>query len=297
MEIIVYKTLKLLVMKNILYAFCLIALALTACDPIEKRDSIGGAITASELDVSATPIVVNGKNGNMVILENKSPVLSSWDCGGSTSLKAYDTVMVVSTGTVSVTYTGLNPDGTKISKAFTIEIDTLSTLPDEYKYLFGDPSAGESSKKFVWDETQSAVWGNGGYLGSTAPGWWTNTKATMDTNDPDYGADGYMLFTLAGMKLKKSNASGTNSVTGTASLDLTTVIYDSNSAVWASCKLNTSNVTVLCGRQPNNNDEPIYDYDVLELNSTKLVLAWPEGGDAASAWSTAWFWMFRVADN
>jgi len=232
----------------------------------------------------------------MVILENHSPVLSSWDCGGATSLKAYDTVMVVKTGAVDVTFTGLNPDGTKIEKKFSIQIDALTTLPTEYKYLFGNPDAGVTSKKYVWDETAGAVWGNGGYLGSTSPGWWTNDKASMDTNDPDYGSDGYMLFSISGLTLKKSNASGTKTETGTASLDLSTVIKDGNGAVWASAKLNTKNVTVLKGVAPNGGNAPIYSYDILKLTDSKLVLAWPEGGDGAGAWSTAWFWMFRTAN-
>lgn len=276
----------------------MLAIALVACDPIENRDSIGGAIAADKLDVKATPIVVGGKNGNMVILENHSPVLSSWNCGGSTSLKAYDTVMVVKTGVVDVTFTGLNPDGTKIEKKFNIQIDALTTLPNEYKYLFGDPSKGVTSKKYVWDETAGAVWGNGGYLGNSSPGWWTNDKAAMASQDADYGSDGYMVFSLAGLTLKKSNASGTKTETGTAGLDLSAaaIIKDGNGAVWASAKLNTKNVTVLKGVAPNGGNAPIYSYDILKLNDSKLVLAWPEGGDGAGAWSTAWFWMFRTAN-
>jgi hypothetical protein len=273
----------------------MMAIALVACEPIEDCDSIGGAITADQLDVKATPIVVNGKNGNMVVLENHSPVLSAWNCGGSLSTKAYDTVMVVKTGAVDVTFTGLNPDGSKIEKKFNIQIDALTTLPAEYKYLFGDPTKGVTSKKYVWDETAGAVWGNGGYLGNTSPGWWTNNKASMDSNDPDYGSEGYMVFSLAGMTLKKSNAAGTKTETGTASLDLAAITKDGNGAVWASAKLITKNVTVLKGVAPNGGNAPVYSYDILKLNDSKLVLAWPEPG--SGAWGTAWFWMFRVANN
>lgn len=271
------------------------AIALVACEPIEDRDSIGGAITADQLNIKATPIVVNGKNGNMVVLENHSPVLSAWNCGGSLSNKAYDTVMVVKTGVVDVTFTGLNPDGSKIEKKFNIQIDALTTLPAEYKYLFGDPTKGVTSKKYVWDETAGAVWGNGGYLGNTSPGWWTNNKASMDSNDPDYGSEGYMVFSLAGLTMKKSNAAGTKTETGTAGLDLAAITKDGNGAVWASAKLITKNVTVLKGVAPNGGNAPVYSYDILKLNDSKLVLAWPEPG--SGAWGTAWFWMFRVANN
>jgi len=281
--------------KSIIYAFCILAIALVACEPIEERDSIGSAISADKLDVKATPIVVNGKNGNMVILENHSPVLSAWNCGGAVSSKSYDTVMVVKTGSIDVAFTRLNPDGTKITKNFTIQVDVLSTLPTEYKNLFGDPSQGITSKKYVWDETAGAVWGNGGYLGNTSPGWWTNDKAAMDKEDADYGSEGYMIFDLNGMTLKKSNAAGTKTETGTASLDLSSKKLDGNGAVWASAKLITKNVTVLKGVAPNGGNAPVYDYDILKLSDSKLVLAWPEPG--SGAWGTAWFWMFRKADN
>jgi hypothetical protein len=281
--------------KSIIYAFCILAITLVACEPIEERDSIGGAISADKLDVKATPIVVNGKNGNMVILENHSPVLSAWNCGGAVSSKSYDTVMVVKTGAIDVAFTGLNPDGTKITKNFTIQVDVLSTLPTEYKNLFGDPTQGITSKKYVWDETAGAVWGNGGYLGNTSPGWWTNDKAAMDKEDADYGSEGYMIFDLNGMTLKKSNTTGTKTETGTASLDLSSKKLDGNGAVWASAKLITKNVTVLKGVAPNGGNAPVYDYDILKLTDSKLVLAWPEPG--SGAWGTAWFWMFRKADN
>jgi len=275
--------------KTILFSLFALALAFYACEPIVNRDSIGSPITVADLKVTATPIVVNGKNGNMVILENHSPVVSAWNCGGATSSKAYDTVMVVAIGAVPVTFTGLNPDGTKITKTFSIQIDALTTLPQEFKDLFGEVSVG--SKTYVWDETAGAVWGNGGYLGNTSPGWWTLSKADMDGQDAVYGSNGYMVFTLAGMTLKKSNAAGTTTETGTAALDRTAKTLDGNGAVWASAKITTANVTVLKGVAPNGGNAPVYVYDVLKLNSTKLVLAWPEPG--AGAWGCAWFWMFR----
>ncbi len=279
----------------------MMAIAFTACEPIENRDSIGGALTADQLDVAATPIVVNGKNGNMVVIENHSAVNSSWLVGTATSLKAHDTLMIVSTGNIPVEFTGLNPDGTIITKSFSIKVDTLSTLPDEYKFLFGDPVAGVTSKKYVWDETANAVWGNGGYIGNSSPGWWTNNKASMDSNDPNYGSDAYMVFDLNGLKLTKTSEDGSKSEAGTAALDLSFVKKDGNGAVWASGKLNTSNVTVLAGRCPNAStagpaNSPVYSYQILKLNDSKLALAFPEGGDDAGAWSTAWFWMFRTAE-
>jgi len=118
----------------------------------------------------------------------------------------------------------------------------------------------------------------------------------MDGNDAVYGSNGYMVFSLAGLTLKKSNAAGTVTETGTVGLDLgaTGIKKDGNGAVWASAKMTTKNVSVLCGKQPNAANAPVNDYDVLKLTSTKLVLAFPEPGSGSGG--TAWFWMFRVAD-
>jgi len=47
--------------KSIIFSLLILATAFLACEPIVNRDDIGGAITATDLNVKATPIVVNGK--------------------------------------------------------------------------------------------------------------------------------------------------------------------------------------------------------------------------------------------
>src|SRR5690606_30419488 len=56
-------------------------LALVSCEAVEDRLDIGGFISAEQLDITATPVIVDGKATNKVILNNSSPVLSSWDFG------------------------------------------------------------------------------------------------------------------------------------------------------------------------------------------------------------------------
>ena len=273
--------------KSIIY-FMLIAAAFVACDPIEDRQTIGDAITADQLDVKATPVVVNGKNSNKVILENNSPVLSSWNYGIGTSQNAYLEVLLVIEGENKVTFTGLNPDGTTITKELTVNVEELSfPVAAEWGML-----CGSGSKDWVWDETANAVWGNGGYKGNTSPGWWTNDKASMDTNDTDYGSNGYMTFSVNGSSLTKTSGLSTLAQTGTFKFDMSKTTNDDAGAIWAKGKLNTKGVTVLCGKSPNESNAPVYDYDILKLDDDKLVLSYPEPG--AGSWGTAWFWMFRA---
>lgn len=276
-------------MKNtMIYSLILLVAVFFACEPLELRDEIGGAITADQLQVSATPVVVNGKQSNKIVLVNNSPVNSLWNYGLGTTLRAADTVLMVVTGNTVIKFTGLNPDGSLVSKELTVTVDELTfPVPAEWGQL-----CGTGAKDWIWDETAGAVWGNGGYKGNSSPGWWTNDKASMDTNDPDYGSEGFMTFSLDGSSLTKSTADGSKKMVGTFSFDMTKQTKDDAGAVWAKGKLTTKNVTVLCGKSPNEGNAPVYSYDILKLDNEKLVLSYPEPG--VGSWGTAWFWMFRA---
>lgn len=274
--------------KSIIYLSVLALAVFYACSPIEDRDSNDMPISADELDVSATPVVINGKNSNKVVVSNHSPVLSEWDYGVGKTTKSEDTVTLVVLGTTTIKFTGLNPDGSYVSKEIDVNVEELSfPVAPEWGYL-----CGSGEKTWVWDDTDGqAVWGNGGYLGCYAPCWWLVAKADMDGQDPDYGGDGKMIFSLSGASLTKSNASGSNQEVGSFSFNMSKTTDDGNGNLWGKGKLNTKNVTVLAGFQPNGGGAPVYEYDILQLDDEKMYLGWPEPG--AGAWGTAWFWMFK----
>src|SRR5690606_29382658 len=183
----------------IIYIALLLTTTYMACDPIENRLDIGGAISAEQLTISATPVVINGKNSNKVVLENKSPVLSSWDYGVGVTQKKTDTVLLVVTGENEIIFTGLNPDGTKITKTLSVQVDELTyEVPLEWGYL-----TGGSEKEWVWDDTQPGVWGNGGYMGDVAPAWWVLPIDQIDGQAPGEGEGAKMVFSLGGAKLTK----------------------------------------------------------------------------------------------
>ncbi len=263
--------------------------ALLACEPVEDRMEMGGAITAEQLDVLATPIVVNGKNSNRVALDNRSPVLSWWDFGVGTTQRKTDTVLLVVTGENEIIFNGLNPNGTKISKTLNVTVDELTfPVPLEWGML-----TGGSEKEWVWDETQPKVWGNGGYMGSSKPEWWTLEVHEIDGQAANEGAGAKMVFSLRGATLTKVKSNG-QTETGSFSFDMNKKITLDNGTVWATGKLTTRGVTVLCGKSPNEGGAPVYEYDILLLNDGKMALSYPEPG--VGPWGTAWFWMFRAAD-
>ncbi len=278
-----------------LIAYCLFILTVTfvACDPIEDRDELSGMISADELDISATPIVVNGVNSNKVILENHSPVLSWWNYGVGTTQKATDTVMMVLTGAQTITFTGRNGDGSTITKELTVDIDDLSfEVPEQWGYLCGD-----GSKTWVWDDTQPdnsnsgtagpTVWGNGGYLGCSAPCWWNVSLADVEGSAPGEGDGASMIFSTNGASLTKNLNTGSTEA-GTFSFDM-----GEYSDGWSIGTLYTSGVTVLAGFVINQNTDAT-EYEILTLDDDYMSLSVPT--DGAGSWGEATFWMFKAQD-
>lgn len=276
-------------MKNyIIYLFyTAISLIILACDPIEDRINIGSGITAEQLNISATPIVVNGKKSNKVVLVNNSPVLSSWNFGVGVTQKMSDTVLMVSTGENDIVFTGLNPDGTKITKTLQVNIEELTfEVPLEWGYL-----TDGSEKTWVWDTSKPAVWGNGGYKGNSAPAWWTLQESDIHGQAPNEGVGAKMIFHLRNAELHKVKSNGTVEK-GSYKFEMTKQVLLDDGTVWAKGKLTTKGVTVLCGKSPNEGNAPVYEYDILILNGTEMMLSYPEPG--VGAWGTAWFWAFKA---
>ncbi|MCU4163672.1 hypothetical protein [Carboxylicivirga caseinilyticus] len=276
--------------KSIIYSLLLIALGFIACDPIEDREDIGGAITAADLEVTATPLVINGINTNKIVLENHSPVLSHWNYGIGTSTKSIDTVLMVVEGTSTISFTGLNPNGIKITKEIDVDVqDLYFEVSPSWGYL-----CGSGEKEWVWDETHAdGVFGNGGYLGNTAPGWWKIYINDIEGQAEGEGSGASMVFSTNGASLTKNYNTGA-SAAGTFSFDMNATTADGNGAIWAQGMLYTKNVTVLCGKSINEGDIDVNDYDILTLNDTNMTLSYHAAG--TGAWGEAWFWNFRAAD-
>lgn len=261
---------------------------LISCEPIEDRLDMGGAISAEQLSVTAVPLVINGKNTNKVILNNSSPVLSSWDFGTGTTQKKTDTVLMVVAGENEIIFTGRNPDGSQITSTLKVNVeDMYFPVPPEWGYL-----TGGSVKEWAWDDTKPAVWGNGGYLASSAPAWWVVPIADIDGQSPKEGAGAKMVFSLRGAKFSKVKSDGTTEE-GTFSFNMDSKSVASNGTVWGKGKLTLKGTTILNGISPNEGNAKIYEYDILLLDNKQMVLSHPEPNVAE--WGTAWFWMFKTA--
>jgi hypothetical protein len=247
---------------------------------------VAGGITESQLNISAIPEIRDGVNSNYIQLNSDgNACLSSWNYGFGTLVATKGTVKVMAKGPNTIVYTGLNADGTMITKSITVQVDALYDVEPEWALFCGDSGL----KDWVWDNTVAGPWGNGGYKGNNAPGWWVVSINDINGQAPGEGAGASMTFSLIGAKIIKNYNDGTTAE-GSFTFDMSKITYDDGGAVWAKGKLNTKNVTVLCGKSPNEGNAPVYSYDILKLTPNNLVLSYPEPG--AGSWGTAWFWVF-----
>jgi len=272
--------------KSILLSILAVSVLLASCEPIEHRDVLQGGITESQLNISAIPEIRDGVNSNYIQLNSDgNACLSSWNYGFGTLVATKGTVKVMAKGPNTIVYTGLNADGTMITKSITVQVDALYDVEPEWALFCGDSGL----KDWVWDNTVAGPWGNGGYKGNNAPGWWVVSINDINGQAPGEGAGASMTFSLIGAKIIKNYNDGTTAE-GSFTFDMSKITYDDGGAVWAKGKLNTKNVTVLCGKSPNEGNAPVYSYDILKLTENNLVLSYPEPG--AGSWGTAWFWVF-----
>jgi len=275
--------------KSIIFSL-LAAAAFAACDPIEDRDSIGGAISVDELNVTATPIVVNGKNSNKVVLVNHGKTYNHrWNYGIGISQKETDTVTMVLTGTQNIKFIVLNANGTQTIKELPVDIQELSyPVPPQWAYL-----CGSGGKNWVWDNDAASCFGNGGWKGCNAPCWWALKVGEMDAQAAGEGEGASMTFSIDGATLTKHYTNGTEDAEGTFSFDMTQKYNDDAGNVWADGVLKTAGVQVLCGISINEGKILVNKYDILKLDESNMTLSY-HASTVTGSWGEAWFWLFKA---
>jgi len=135
-------------MKKIFFAMPLLALALTACDPSQiEGGSEWASISADQVQATATPVQVDGKNSNRIHVTNTSPVVSAWDAD---QLIENTTHTVTTDGEIYVTKLGqnvircltTNVGGTPTTKELTVQVDTITYITPAISERLGIGKAG-----------------------------------------------------------------------------------------------------------------------------------------------------------
>jgi hypothetical protein len=259
----------------------LLAAACISCDPITPgNDGLGGAITADQLQITAKALEVDGVKSNKIILENHSPILSSWNYGVGTSTLAYDEVLVTSVGDITVTFTGRNGDGTTITKDIVVQVESI-VFPVAGMDLF----VGDGTKTWVFDAytDNNHPYGIGGARGDKSPTWW----------GPEYGSfpewDASMTFSLDGGAIFYKTLANGEVSKGSFSFNLTKKVGD-----WSQGILSLKGATIPNAVSVNQKNGDIFDFYIIVLDEFQLVLSTLAGNSIPDDPSgEANFWMFR----
>jgi hypothetical protein len=282
-------------MNKILYYFAWAALLFTACKTIEDRDEMGALLTKDQIDID---VYATTSGGNQIVLINNTPgVAGTWDYLIEKSTRKQDTVLLPFLGTSTISFTATTAGGlVEVTKDIVInQIDhPTDTI---WEKLAGTTSDG---KTWVWatDHPDGYAYGNGGYLGNTLPAWWKVDAATMGgwgvaNDEMKFDLNGAANFTLVTGNTESTGlAAGTYKGSFSFDMTVTKLLDGSTTTLWSIGQLTLVGATVSRGFQPNaTNHDLIYKYDILKLTDDELILACPESG--ASAWGTAWFWVFK----
>jgi PKD repeat protein len=262
-----------------------IILLIGACTPLEDRQEAGPIVPASDFTYTITH---DADSDFILYLKNTTPgVMFSWDYAWGVTRKATDTVRMLVPGTYTVKITATTAGG-----IVTTTKDVVVTMPDPN--AFQEPEWAfltnfTVGKTWIWDDAKPAPWGNGGFMGCSAPCWWAVSKS--DLNGRGVGSD-EMKFDLNGgrhLTLTAASVPWAGITTGTFNL---TFGSTSGTPGWDVGKLTVSNTAIVNGILVNNGNMVSDNFYVLKLTNTEFVLSINEPGQTW-AWGTAWFWMFK----
>ena len=121
-------------MKKIFFALSMLTLLYTSCDPSSDDGGTGFVenVTAESVQATVKNVQVDGKNTNLVVVENNSPITQQWIASqlaedNTLSAKAYDTIYVTKTGQ-NVVQMHCKNNAVDFTKDFSVNVDELYYL-------------------------------------------------------------------------------------------------------------------------------------------------------------------------
>lgn len=274
-------------MKKILFAASIMATLFVACEPVIDEIAPDASVTPEGLTFEL--VAKSQGNNNITIVPSPARYVKVYDAKTDAKIaEGTEPKVQVTPPTTNfeVYVTTINHDGTVTKSASkSIAVTEYTDLPAIYEKVFGsDGAGGYGTSTWTWNtEAPDGVWGNGGYLGNTGPGWWVVTADQIDeqaagrglTSD---GLEGWFSLSLSGVNTSRGE---------TGSVKVTEDFVQSG---WDIGFMQFTGTTPLMGVQPNVGGNQ-YDYHILKVDENELRLCAPEPG--AGAWGTAWFWNFK----
>jgi len=263
-------------MKNIIGLFIVIAaMVFVSCEPIEKRNEMKGAVTDADISkyVTVTPEMRDGKRSNWILCKSdglQGITKFSYSMGAyiGTGLR----LQVLETGDHTFTCTVLNPDGTTVSKDFSVNVEELYDLREEWTWLcgFGTPS-GSKTWVFAGEGGDGEVWWAMSDPGDPNGIWWNAGGECCPPSD----VTGRMVFEFKGLVLTTyASPTDANPKKGTFAFngDYTELIIKGD-------------VNILGSEEGGGNNQV---FKVVEITNDNLFLHVPD-----AAWATGWIWKFK----
>jgi len=281
-------------MKNIIRIFIIfiaVTLSFNSCEPVEKRNT-NDKPNLTEADllkyVTVTPEIREGKRSNWIVM-NADGLKGTPEFVTSvgTFTGHHFRVQVFTLGDQTVTCTILNSDGKKVSKDFGYNVEAYFDMGEEWEWLCGYGKDGYVVWR--WDETQgNKCWGmgSGGNSGNNSD-WW---QPGPDGNaSPGEWLGAKMTLTFDGLTLVKHKTDGTEE---SGKFLFNPAGRNESGYSRTIAKFYTVGTTVLSGISVGSCqdgwEDPIYEYEVIELSKGKLVLNDNKCHEEMVTW-----WVFR----
>ena len=115
-------------MKKYILLLSLVAgfMALTSCDPKEDNTKSNlKVLTPDQIDAEVIVEKIDGKSVNKVSVSNHTPLPSKISNGVNNVASAYAELLLFNTGDNTVTVYAMNPDGTEISRDYSVNVDEM----------------------------------------------------------------------------------------------------------------------------------------------------------------------------
>ena len=293
-------------MKNIIGIFIIIVgMAFVSCDPVENRYDLDkglSPVTDAEIAnfIKFEQQIRDGKKSNFFRFSSDGlKALTSFTHGlgtinGAGTGDQYIQCFVVA-GVQDFLVKIRNADGSLVEKKYSFTVEEAFDVAPEWEIL-----CGSGSKVWTWDDTKSAVFGNGSYLNARTPDWWQVAYGSINGQATGKwageGQNAKMILSASGSKLTKERNDGTT-VSGTFSFDMGKKIEHvsqndpENVNYWAIGQFSAS-IPILIGA--SGNWAETLNYNILILNENELTLSTNAPG--AGAWGEAHYWLFKAVN-
>lgn len=269
-------------MKHLFSVYAIACISLIwACEPYTDSISTGGVVKEEALDITVTATT---PGGNEIVMVNHTPGVGSyWNY--IVGRAAQDSVKAILPflGKQAILFTGICDGGTVKTTRY-VDITQIDHPADPTWTLFA--GTGISGKRWIWDRTVEAVYGDGGWQATYGPDW---VPVTADNTDEP---NGYFIMDLnGGPNFTKYDAQGHVKQKGTFTFDMTDMMPQTdNGSEWSVGVLTLENATVMSGHLMWD-EAPVYKFRILKITEDQLVLC--AAKDGAAGWDDATFWFFR----